>query len=151
MPVEDAARHTLGQIEVVGIDDEVLPHWLPPLRGQGKENAENLSEQSKTVNRTAEEWRTCGRMKHTDLIRRLEQMGSASGVSWERSKRRLHLKFRNELANSRNKRDGNLDEGMCPALTRRFVLRYGFLFALVFVVRKYSADTVFVPARWESL
>jgi hypothetical protein len=45
----------------------------PPLRGQGKENAENLSEQSKTVNRAAEEWRACGRMKHTDLIRRLEQ------------------------------------------------------------------------------
>jgi hypothetical protein len=69
----------------------------------------------------------------------------------ERSKRNLRLKFRNELANSRNKRDGNLDEGMCPALARRFVLRYGFLFALVFVVRKYSADTVFVPARWEPL
>jgi hypothetical protein len=26
MPVYDAARHAFGQIEVVGIDDEVLRH-----------------------------------------------------------------------------------------------------------------------------
>lgn len=46
VPVKDAARHALGQIEVIGIDDEVLRHRLPPLRGQRKENTENLSEQS---------------------------------------------------------------------------------------------------------